>query len=325
VISVFQHTAKLGIARETTGRNYGRILAIALTSLVFLALPKSSPGQTGPPPSTNRLGAITVSDLAVTNGQTRLVLHYPTDTNFNYIVEFKDQLLFNCSGWQPMPAPPHNAGLLSCTNDVPARFFRVRRLAQPPGALFAILANDTGRSEYDGITSDPTILGSASSLPAGTTLVGALDDTNRPFTRLATLGPPLHFVLTSNELAAANGGTLPDGPHVLYLRAEMLGGGPPPGISGTEAELAFTLLTVPPSVSLSLAPGFDSNPLGDGRTTSNPIDISLAALAKAIRVHLRILVVETAHAPDDGGGVPVTIGQAPKLLYFENSGTAFAG
>lgn len=240
------------------------ICVLGMLAICFASLDRAH-GQT--PPPTNNIGPVTITHLTLTNADPISALSYHTDSNHNYIVEFRDQFGDVCTRWQPMPAAPHNYGIVFTTNAGPQRFFRVRLIDQPRGDLFAILANDTGTNEYDGLTFDPVISGMALSFPAGTPLRASLDDTNRPFVTLTNLGAPLHFTLNSNDLARVNGGSLPDGPHTLYLRADAPG-------DQREFAVSFTLDTTPPNLSLRLADGFDSAPLGDSRTTLNPVNLT---------------------------------------------------
>src|SRR5262245_2884957 len=134
-----------------------------------------------------------------------------------------------------------------------------------PPLLMARLAHDTGTSPGDGITSDPTVTGTA-------TDAGGISRFRAGFDRMAPGGfrdvlADLHadgsFLLDRSRLEQILGGPLADGPHTLHLQAADQAG----NVSGV-LDVAFTLDTTPPSLSLDLDQFFDSAPVGDQQTTA---------------------------------------------------------
>lgn len=212
--------------------------------------------------------SLTRTPVTLTNGQQVLAFSFFSDSNHNYVVEFRDELGHDlCHQWQPLVNAPHNYGILFTENQPTNRFFRLRRIDVPRSPLFALLANDSGTNSLDGLTHDPTVTGLALQFPDGTELQASLDQPDGPFLTVTNLGSPRYFLLTPDDLARVHGAPLPDGPRVLHLRAvrgaEILGA----------FDLAFTLDTRPPELRVELDPAYDSPPLGDGRTTFNPVTL----------------------------------------------------
>jgi len=249
--------------REQSAPSFKLLLcaSLLLVALCFKVI-------SGPPPSDD-LFQLKHDEIALPNGQVGLALSYHTDSNHNYVVEFRDVLdESTCNQWRPWANAPHNYGIVFVTNSPAQRFFRLRRIDQPRSPLFALLANDTGTSAYDGLTSDPTITGMALQFPANTLLRASLDQSDGPFFPITNLFFPTYFQIDSSKLAEISGGTVPDGPHTLYLQAA----------DAAQAILAsnsvhFTLDTTPPPLTLGLASAFDSGTLGDGITAFNPITL----------------------------------------------------
>jgi RHS repeat-associated protein len=110
------------------------------------------------------------------------------------------------------------------------------------------LANDTGTSSTDGVTSDPTIKGSVSNLLDVASVEAAFDTGNGNPGFLDITGKLVKssFVLGASDLASILGGPLTDGTYKILVRARDTAG----NLSGT-AELDFTLDRVSPTVSVS--------------------------------------------------------------------------
>lgn len=216
---------------------------------------------------TNLQIQLTRTPIILTNGNEILALSFFSDSNHNYVVEFRDDIGFDlCNQWQPLTNAPHNYGIVFTESGVTNRFYRLRRIESPRAPLFALLANDTGTNSLDGITSDPTITGLALEFPKDAVLRGSLDSTNGVWTSIATLGVPQHFLITREQLSQIAGGNLQDGAHTLYLRAD--GGG-----ILYEQNLSFVLDSTAPTATLDLAPEFDSSPFKDHRTVANPVTL----------------------------------------------------
>jgi len=129
-------------------------------------------------------------------------------------------------------------------------------------AISAALANDTGTSAWDGLTSDPQIDGSIG--PEGplatlearlTAAVGYVDVSHR-------LGAGGAFTLDRATLEALNAGPLPEQHYTLRLRATDAAGNPSPIL-----QVAFELdETPPPPPDFHLAPFYDTGTPGDWQT-----------------------------------------------------------
>ena len=110
--------------------------------------------------------------------------------------------------------------------------------------LTAALANDTGNP--DGVTRDPTISGTASDQSGIATLHAGFD--GRPTVDISIKLQGGAFTLAPSDLAAINGGTLPDGTYTLTLLARDANG------IGQVTKVTFTLDTTDPGL-ISWFPG----------------------------------------------------------------------
>lgn len=108
-------------------------------------------------------------------------------------------------------------------------------------SLAASLADDTGASASDGITSDPSVQGTVQASSAVTSFTATLDNGTRPFDLRAQMGLGGVFLLNPGLMGQIAGGTLADGAHTLHLRVADS-----QGHAGT-ADVAFTLLRTPPA------------------------------------------------------------------------------
>ncbi len=142
-----------------------------------------------------------------------------------------------------------------------------------PPILTAALANDTGSSAADGITSNDTIVGILVDNAGGSgvaVLRGGLDGTAASgFVDLAgVLQPDDTFRLPSTALDTLAGGALADGAHTLHLEGVDKAGNP------TFVDVGFTLETVPPMTPVfDLAPSDQAGPEGSGLTQSSIVDL----------------------------------------------------
>ncbi len=224
--------------------------------------------QASPAADTNLLLSLARTPITLTNGNQLLALSFFSDSNHNYVVEFRDELgLDLCNNWQPLTNAPHNYGIVFTEANITNRFYRLRRIDVPRSPLFALLANDTGTNSLDGITSDPTLMGMALQFPNGTELRASLDHPGGPYLTITNLGAPRHFVITPELLNSIHGGPLSDGTQTVYLRAEQ------GGQTLATHEVTFVLDVTPPTIEVTLAPDSDTEPRGDGRTATNPVTL----------------------------------------------------
>ncbi|MFV2069587.1 MAG: Ig-like domain-containing protein, partial [Pirellulales bacterium] len=116
-----------------------------------------------------------------------------------------------------------------------------------PPVVAAALANDTGGT--DGLTLDPTILGTASDNREVALLRAGLDNTPAEnFVDVTSLLQANQFTFTRVQLEQLAGGPLADGPHTLRLQAEDASGN-----LSQIMNLAFQLDTSGPTFTTSLA------------------------------------------------------------------------
>ncbi|WP_291983891.1 Ig-like domain-containing protein [Candidatus Accumulibacter sp. ACC005] len=128
------------------------------------------------------------------------------------------------------------------------------------------LANDSGVSAEDRITSDPTIAGFVDETGLLASLRAGFGNDPAGFTSIINaLQADGRFTLDAARLATINGGALPDGEHTLRLLASDLAGN-----TSTIGELAFTLDTAAPVLaSIGLDPASDTGALGDLETSAS--------------------------------------------------------
>ena len=155
-----------------------------------------------------------------------------------------------------------------------------------PLALSAALANDTGASSSDGITTDATIAGSVGNASALSTLQARLGDSGDYVEITSAVQADGSFSLGLDDLIALQGGALIDGSYRLTLLATDTGG----TVSGPTT-IDFTLDRSGPTLTLkSPIGGGDHTPavhlLGDVDEAGNlsvslnggsPLDLNLAA------------------------------------------------
>lgn len=140
-----------------------------------------------------------------------------------------------------------------------------------PPEVVAGLNNDTGTSETDGLTFDPTITGTITDLQPISQFMAGFDTT--PSENFVDVLPELQsdgsFTFTPTRLEEINGGELGDGTHTLNLYAmDQLGN------SSSIFEVMFTLdATIPTITSFELDPTFDSDPLGDLATNQDMVSL----------------------------------------------------
>ncbi len=135
-----------------------------------------------------------------------------------------------------------------------------------PPTIAAQLANDTGASSTDKITSDPTVKGSLTESGTVTRFTAGLDSTQPAnFTNvLSNLQSDKTFTLTSATLMQINGGmALADGARTLHLQAQDNSNN-----ASAVFDLTFTLDTTPPAQpNFDLDSASDTGTKGDHQTT----------------------------------------------------------
>ena len=180
--------------------------------------------------------------------------------------------------------------------------------------ITAALASDTGISNTDGITSDPTITGVVDD-PSGVASFqvsvdgGAMTDATSFLTGEG-------FALTAADLATLNGGvTLPDGPHTISLQAtDNL------GYQSTVDKVSFTLdatRPLPPS-NLHLMAGDDTGPNQlDGYTMHRSFTVELSAPAGTmVTLYMQGNQIGEATAPTSGALAFPVVGPLPDGQYL---------
>lgn len=158
------------------------------------------------------------------------------------------------------------------------------------------LANDTGRSDRDGITFDPTITGTVTDASVVTGFRAMLD--GGPLVEVLSKLTGVSFTLTPVDLEAVNGGPVADGDHTLSLQAEDEFGN-----VSSFFDVAFTLDTAAP-----LAPGRPDLRTGsdsgsshvDNITNDNTPTVRVNAEANSL---VRLLVDGTEQGQDIVSGL----------------------
>jgi hypothetical protein len=174
-----------------------------------------------------------------------------------------------------------------------------------PPTINAVLANDTGISDSDRLTLDPTVVGQTE---GAISLLGNLNGNG--FVDISSaLNGDGSFSVSLEQYEVLSNGALPDGDYTLVLKAK--------NSSGQESELAtvsYTLDRTAPLLNFDLAPESDTGVLGDKITTQRTV-----TLVGQTDPGLEVLFVQTQQrVTADGQGnftftnvsMPV-VGQAP--------------
>jgi cyclophilin family peptidyl-prolyl cis-trans isomerase len=142
----------------------------------------------------------------------------------------------------------------------------------------AQLANDTGSSNTDHITSDPTVTGMVTSIAPPVKLLAGFGST--PVSAFTDVSSTVHadgtFTLSRALLTTINGGSLPDGSYTLHLQAINKNGD-----KSAVFDLSFTLLTSSP-ITFDLDPLYDTPPVGDKTTMFNLVTLRGHTSANAV-------------------------------------------
>ncbi len=166
-----------------------------------------------------------------------------------------------------------------------------------PPVISASLANDTGTSASDGLTSNPAISGTVIDTSAISGFVVGFA-TDRLIDISDALSPDGQFALDKTRLEAIFGTSIPDGSHTLYLQAVDERGNLSELFS-----LGFTLDTAQPGLTIGLDPAFDTLPTGDGQTAFETVTLVGSTDAGA-----RVELLETGRTTvaDDNGHFTLT-------------------
>jgi PhoPQ-activated pathogenicity-related protein len=143
------------------------------------------------------------------------------------------------------------AQIHATTNSTGLQLFSAPAISPP--ALSAALANDTGSSNSDGITSDCTVAGTLTDTSGITSFKAGLNNGPVNTDALPLVQSGGAFTLSPSFLATVNGGSLPDGAYTLHLQAVDS-----QGLSAA-LDLAFTLSTVAPTVTVATMASFTSD------------------------------------------------------------------
>ncbi|MEM6398797.1 MAG: Ig-like domain-containing protein [Cyanobacteria bacterium P01_D01_bin.116] len=189
---------------------------------------------------------------------------------------------------------------------------------QPP-IINANLANDTGASSSDGITSDPTISGTVTDDSQIVLLKAGFDgtDVNNYVDITAQLQPDGSFTLNKSALESIKGDILADDSYTLYLQATDSEGN-----TSDVYELTFTLDSVtPPTSNLGFAIKTESKLTinGGGDLDGEPFDLNDDALiysAKGFTINGNI----TLPVQRDENGNPL-LDNSGKLILVDNAVT----
>ncbi len=160
-----------------------------------------------------------------------------------------DHFIFETSGMVDPPPPPVPP-LMS-----PEEAFEGVELIPP--VIEAQLANDTGNSNTDNITSDPTVSGTVTDSSGVLNLEASFGDEDEFVDVSDALAPDGTFTLNLTQLEEVSEGELTDGDYTLLLRSQdtVLNTSQPPTL------VSFSLDTTAPDISVELA-----NDTGDSNT-----------------------------------------------------------
>ncbi|QIZ73030.1 putative Ig domain-containing protein [Oxynema aestuarii] len=133
--------------------------------------------------------------------------------------------------------------------------------------ITAKLAEDTGISDSDRKTYNPTITGTLTNPLHIVSFTASFD--NSSFINIdSQLLETGDFTLTPSQLATIYGDSLPDGSHTLYLQAIDEWG------NITEYQYDFTLDTTAPPLTFDLDPASDTDIPGDAQTAASPVTLT---------------------------------------------------
>jgi RHS repeat-associated protein len=135
---------------------------------------------------------------------------------------------------------------------------------EKPPSVIALLTNDTGVSNSDRLTLDPTIKGETINTVA---LLGSLN--GNTFVDLTkALNPDGSFTISLEQYELLTNGSFPDGNYNLVLKGKNIYGNESP-----VATVNFTLDRTPPALTFDLAPESDTGVKGDRITTERTVSL----------------------------------------------------
>jgi hypothetical protein len=172
------------------------------------------------------------------------------------------------SNWGDMPTSVDS--LLGTIFDSPLvqDFFTRNPLDKTPPQLTFGLQNDTGSSNKDRITNNPSIQGTAKDKIRLRGVEAQLDG-GKSYSISSELNRGGKFVLDRDDIQRINGGTkLADGQHIIKITAADIFG------NKTTSSLDFTLDTTAPKTTLALDVASDSGTIGDYRTNNDIVTLT---------------------------------------------------
>ena len=177
-----------------------------------------------------------------------------------------------------------------------------------PPTLTAALANDTGVSSTDGITSDATVTGTAvDGTNAVIAFIGSADsDTSLSTNLISDIGSGGTFTLSQAVITTIMGGTISQGTHTIHLRAEDAAG------NTTNKDFTFTFDTTIATPTIVLDPASDTGTLGDNET-----NLATVALDGTTEANAAVVL-------KDGSGNTVATGTADNTGAFSFANVALA-
>lgn len=257
---------------DASGLSFEQILAIDITNVneapVNIALDKNSVLE-------NAAGAV-IGNITVTDPDAIAVFLNNTVTvsdnrfeviNNNSILQLKLKnelsLDYETEKQVPIALTATDAGNSSLTYSKNFTIDVIDVDEKPP-SVSALLTNDTGVSNSDRLTLDPTIKGETINTIA---LLGSLN--GNTFVDLTkALNPDGSFTISLEQYELLTNGSFPDGNYNLVLKGKNIYGNESP-----VATVNFTLDRTPPALTFDLAPESDKGTLGDRITTDRTVNL----------------------------------------------------
>jgi hypothetical protein len=172
------------------------------------------------------------------------------------------------SSWGDVPTSIDS--LLGTLFDSPLvqNFFAYYPLDKTAPKLTFGLLDDTGSSNKDRITNNPSIQGTAKDNIRLRSVQAQLDN-GKSYSIDSELNRGGKFVLDRDDIQRINGGTkLTDGQHIIKITAADIFG------NKTTSTLDFTLDTTAPKTTIALDAAFDSGTIGDYRTNNELVTLT---------------------------------------------------